>query len=75
MRNFSIELLKQSPSKALRACASLSQVRLWGMVTVWQGWEKRGRWCVAVGDESEDPVPGPGSCGSEALPSEAAPVT
>ncbi|KAL6771425.1 TOR1 [Auxenochlorella protothecoides x Auxenochlorella symbiontica] len=25
MRNFSIELLKQSPSKALRACASLSQ--------------------------------------------------
>lgn len=28
MRNFSIELLKQSPSKALRACASLSQVRV-----------------------------------------------
>ena len=26
MRNFSIELLKQSPSKALKACSSLAQV-------------------------------------------------
>jgi FKBP12-rapamycin complex-associated protein len=27
MRNFSIELLKQSPSKALRACSALAQVQ------------------------------------------------
>lgn len=31
MRNFSIELLKQSPSRALRACAPLSQARLSGL--------------------------------------------
>ena len=39
MRNFSIELLKQSPSKALKACASLAQVgvrcvRLWVLLLV-----------------------------------------
>lgn len=32
MRNFAIELLKQSPSKALRACASLAQVWYGGAV-------------------------------------------
>ena len=59
MRNFSIELLKQSPSRALRACAVLAQTNpsmarelfAAGFVSSWseldEGMQARGRGCWA----------------------------
>lgn len=70
MRNFSIELLKQSPSRALRACAALAQTNpgmarelfAAGFVSCWSELDEQMQASWAAGRPGEKCVPAEGGC-------------